>query len=100
MSKLRKEDPIDYPVMTLEGLWWVEDGQFDINIKEDWFYTLVIMQPDHITPAIFGCASIEASSTSRISRSVKVWARMLSIASDGSTPHLRTGVITDTRGLQ
>ena len=26
MSKLRKEDPIDYPVMALEGLWWVEDG--------------------------------------------------------------------------
>ena len=31
MSKLRKEDPIDYPVMALEGLWWVEDGEFDIN---------------------------------------------------------------------
>ena len=28
MSKLRKEDPIDYPVMALEGLWWVEDGKF------------------------------------------------------------------------
>ena len=26
MSKLRKEDPIDYPVMALEGLWWVEEG--------------------------------------------------------------------------
>ena len=26
MSKLRKENPIDYPVMALEGLWWVEDG--------------------------------------------------------------------------
>ncbi len=26
MSKLRKDDPFDYPVMALEGLWWVEDG--------------------------------------------------------------------------
>ena len=33
MSKLRAEDPIDYPVMALEGLWWVEDGRFDITIK-------------------------------------------------------------------
>ena len=50
MSKLRKEDPIDYPVMALEGLWWVEDGKFDITIKDNWVYTLMIMQPDHITP--------------------------------------------------
>jgi hypothetical protein len=53
MSKLRKEDPIDYPVMALEGLWWVEDGKFDITIKDNWVYTLMIMQPDHITPAMF-----------------------------------------------
>jgi hypothetical protein len=53
MSKLRKEDPIDYPVMALEGLWWVEDGQFDITIKDNWVYTLMIMQPDHITPDMF-----------------------------------------------
>ena len=61
MSKLRKEDPIDYPVMALEGLWWVEDGQFDINIKDNWVYTLMIMQPDHITPAIFAEALAQAA---------------------------------------
>jgi hypothetical protein len=48
-SKLRKVDPIDYPVMALEGLWWVKSGQFDFAKKEDWQYTLMIMQPDHIT---------------------------------------------------
>jgi len=31
MLKKRKTDPIDYPVMALEGLWWVEDGFFDIT---------------------------------------------------------------------
>ena len=30
-TKLRKENPVDYPVMALEGLWWVEDGTFDIR---------------------------------------------------------------------
>ena len=34
MFKLRKEDPIDYPVMALEGLWWAEDGEFDITVTE------------------------------------------------------------------
>jgi len=53
MSKLRKEDPTDYPVMALEGLWWVENGQFDITVKDNWVYTLMIMQPDHITPEMF-----------------------------------------------
>jgi hypothetical protein len=30
-AKLRKQDPVSYPVMALEGLWWVEDGTFDIR---------------------------------------------------------------------
>lgn len=37
MLKKRKVDPIDYPVMALEGLWWVEDGYFDITVKDNWF---------------------------------------------------------------
>jgi hypothetical protein len=61
MSKQRKEDPIDYPVMALEGLWWVEDGKFDINVKDNWFYTLMIMQPDHITPEMFAEAVAQAA---------------------------------------
>ena len=53
MLKKREVDPIEYPVMALEGLWWVEDGFFDITIKDNWFYTLMILQPEVITPAIF-----------------------------------------------
>jgi hypothetical protein len=53
MLKKRKTDAIDYPVMALEGLWWVEDGNFDIRVKDNWFYTLMIMQPDVITQEIF-----------------------------------------------
>ena len=53
MLKKRKTNAIDYPVMALEGLWWVEDGVFDITIKDNWFYTLLILQPDVITPEIF-----------------------------------------------
>lgn len=53
MLKKRKTNPIDYPVMALEGLWWVEDGMFDITIKDNWFYTLMILQPDVITNDVF-----------------------------------------------
>jgi hypothetical protein len=49
MSKLRQENPIDYAVMALEGLWWVEDGEFDINVPGRWCWTAMIVQPDHIT---------------------------------------------------
>ena len=53
MLKKRKTNPIDYPVMALEGLWWVEDGIFDITVKDNWFYTLMILQPEIITKEIF-----------------------------------------------
>ena len=53
MLKKRKTNAMDYPVMPLEGLWWVEDGVFDITIKDNWFYTLLILQPEVITPEIF-----------------------------------------------
>ena len=49
MLKKRKTHAIDYPVMALEGLWWVKDGNFDIRVKDNWLYTLMILQPDVIT---------------------------------------------------
>ena len=52
-SKLRKKNPIDYPVMALEGLWWVEDGHFDITIKDNWSYTVMMLQPEHISEKMF-----------------------------------------------
>jgi len=53
MLKKRKTNAIDYPVMALEGLWWVEDGFFDITVKDNWFYSLMIMQPEVITKELF-----------------------------------------------
>jgi hypothetical protein len=53
MLKKRKTNAIDYPVMALEGLWWVENGIFDITVKDNWFYTLMILQPDMITQELF-----------------------------------------------
>jgi len=51
--KLREKNPIDYPVMALEGLWWVEKGAFDLSVKDNWLYTLMILVPEEITPTDF-----------------------------------------------
>jgi hypothetical protein len=52
-SKLRKKKPIDYTVMALEGLWWVDSGEFDFNKKDQWRWTIMIMQPEHITETMY-----------------------------------------------
>ena len=54
MSKLRETDPIDYTVMALEGLWWTDTGEFDINKREEWRWTMMVMQPEHITEEMYG----------------------------------------------
>lgn len=56
MLKLRKNNPVDYPVMALEGLWGVpgfDRATFDITNPSGWEYTLLMMQPDLITPVLF-----------------------------------------------
>jgi hypothetical protein len=48
---------VDYGVMPLEGLWWVDDmSRFDITKKDDWKWTAMIMQPEHITQDLFAIA--------------------------------------------
>ena len=59
MSKLRRENPIDYTVMGLEALWWIEDGEFDITKPDNWYWTAMILQPDHITDDMFREAQIK-----------------------------------------
>jgi len=59
MLKLRPKNSIDYPVMAVEGLWWVEDGVFDISVKDNWVYTLLILTPKIATPKIFETARNE-----------------------------------------
>ncbi len=52
----------DYPVMALEGLWWADDmTEFGIGAKDKWKWTLMIMQPDFITRAMFNAARKEVA---------------------------------------
>lgn len=56
MIKKRPVDPIDYPVMALEGLWFTTSGGYDTTAREAMTYTVMIMQPDFITPDLFETA--------------------------------------------
>ena len=53
MSKKRLENPVDYGVMALEGLWTTPEGGPDYASSDQWEWTLMIMQPDHITATMF-----------------------------------------------
>ncbi len=44
---------LDYGVMPLEGLWWSEDmSTFTTADKSNWQWTMMMLQPDFITPAL------------------------------------------------
>lgn len=44
---------IDYGVMPLQGLWWMDDmTQFSVDNKDMWKWNVMIMQPEFVTTAI------------------------------------------------
>ena len=51
---------IDYGVLPLEGLWWVDDmSLFNIENKENWKWTLMIMQPELVKKEMVAKATEE-----------------------------------------
>jgi len=40
ISKQRARNPVDYAVMALEALWWVDSGNFDFQASARWRWTL------------------------------------------------------------
>ncbi len=47
---VKKTKGVDYGVMPLEGLWWMDDmTQFSPQRKDEWKWTAMIMQPRYVT---------------------------------------------------
>lgn len=45
---------IDYGVLPLEGLWWVDGmSEFSVENKKNWKWTAMIMQPEYVTRELF-----------------------------------------------
>ncbi len=53
MSRFDANRPIDYPVMPLEALWWSDDREIDFSHRKPLRWRAMILQPAHITPAMF-----------------------------------------------
>jgi hypothetical protein len=50
---MRDDHGLDFGVMPLEGFWWVEDmDAFSYAEKDNWFWTMLIMQPKAVTAEI------------------------------------------------
>jgi hypothetical protein len=51
---------VDFAVMPLEGLWWGADIDWhDAGQRTSWQWTMMIMQPEHVTAALFEQALAE-----------------------------------------
>ena len=58
---IKKEKSVDYPVMALDGLWWMDDmSKFSMANKAAWKWTLMILQPAVVTKALFSKALKQA----------------------------------------
>lgn len=72
MSK--KQPGKDYVVPPLEGLWWAADMQ-TFTVKRDksaWDWTMMLMQPDWITPEMFTQAMAEVQKSKELPALAKV----------------------------
>jgi len=59
MSKMKGEQPkgyFEYVVPPLEGLWWIGDGKFSLDERENWKWTLMIRQPEFVNISVFNWA--------------------------------------------
>lgn len=52
---LKRDGTMDYGVMPLEGLWWVDDlSTFTIEDKSSWSWTAMVLQPDEVGAELVG----------------------------------------------
>jgi hypothetical protein len=58
---LKRAGVLDYGVMPLEGLWWVPDMSRFMEDKSAWDWTMMIMQPDELTPELLEQATAKAA---------------------------------------
>jgi hypothetical protein len=69
----KKQNNQDYVVMPLEGLWWAENmEEFNIEDKESWKWTVMIMQPEFITKELISMATEGVESKKNLASISKV----------------------------
>jgi hypothetical protein len=70
---VKREKSIEYPVMALDGLWWMDDmSRFSMENRAAWRWTLMILQPAVITKSLFAKALKQAKEKKGIPALVNV----------------------------
>lgn len=62
MSKMKGNQPeeyFEYVVPPLEGLWWIDNGVFSLEVRENWKWTVMIRQPEFVDESVFQWACNE-----------------------------------------
>lgn len=52
-SEKNIEGYFEYVVPPLEGLWWVDEDEFNLRKKDNWLWTSMIRQPEFVTEEVF-----------------------------------------------
>jgi hypothetical protein len=50
------EGYVDFVVPPLEGLWWIDSGEFSFDARANWRWTLMIRQPEFVDNIVFDWA--------------------------------------------
>ena len=70
---VKKTKGVDFGVMPLEGLWWMEDmNKFSVDRKEEWKWTALIMQPKYVAAEDFKVAVEQVGIKKNLSALFKV----------------------------
>lgn len=62
MSNKKGKQPegyFEYVVPPLEGLWWIDEGEFSFEKRDNWKWTLMIRQPEFVNEEVVKWASNE-----------------------------------------
>lgn len=62
MSKKQGKQPdgyFEYVVPPLEGLWWIDEGSFSLEKRDNWKWTLIIRQPEFVNEELIQWATKE-----------------------------------------
>jgi hypothetical protein len=69
----RGKQAVDFSVMPLEGLWWADDMTiFTTGKKEDWKWTVMIMQPEYVKGTFVNEAVLQVEKKKRLPSLAKV----------------------------
>jgi len=62
MSKKKGKQPdgyFEYVIPPLEGLWWIDEGSFSFEKRDNWKWTLMIRQPEFVNEELVQWATAE-----------------------------------------